>query len=269
MLKIIFVFCFLFIISCQSSTRTPQAVEGEVTRGDITTENNLDFDISGDNHPIGLIVENSCVTEEATNFASNKPIVINGKNYPEDTHFTIRRNGADLEIMANFDDQSGAEKDEFGSYDIIPQEQFSLGCKDLTSIPLTKDKNGELVLGEYSLPVDFAIAAKKGTKPKTRKKKGGVTYCYREVKRIVRKKVTLTGGSAYMAAPQLEAAGFKKITDYKAAPNGAICVFGPGGRKTASGGHKHGHIGIKGMGGVVNPAAGFTLGRPFIGCYVK
>jgi hypothetical protein len=77
----------------------------------------------------------------------------------------------------------------------------------------------------------------------------------------------LTGGSAYMAYSQLRARGLRRYS-YADAPNGAVCVFGPGGRRTSTGGHRHGHIGIKGMGGVVSVQSGFALGRPFRGCFM-
>lgn len=135
----------------------------------------------------------------------------------------------------------------------------SILLTDLTMIDVDS-KTGELV--EFNIPSDLQFAGK----GKVKKRKGKTTYCYRQVKARVGRYVTLTGGSAYMANNQLRRQGFTRMS-YAEAPYGSVCVFGRGGRRTESGGHKHGHVGIKGSGGVINPQIGFALGRPFLGCY--
>jgi hypothetical protein len=193
--------------------------------------------------------ENICSKPGAT-VAINRDMTIAGHRYSAGTEiyfdaegnalaFTQDKNEVPIELKRTISDFS---------------------CNDVTVIPVDPI-TGEL--GEYSLPIDFKLAGK----GKARKRKG-VTNCYRAVKALVKNQIVLTGLSAYMAAPQLQKAGFK-MYKFKDAPNGSICVFGPGGKKTASGGHIHGHIGIKGMTGLVNPNAGFALGRPFIGCFAK
>lgn len=168
-----------------------------------------------------------------------------------------------------FDDEGKGFIYPTDSEEIIPVslKNNEVNCKHVTVIPYNSE-TGEL--GEYNIPIDFELAGRT-QKPK---KRGGTTYCYRGVKNVVngnknyaRGKLKLSGSAAYMAHPQLERSGLKKFKDYKSAPNGAICVFGKGGKKTSSGGHKYGHIGIKGRGGVINPASGFALKRPFLGCY--
>lgn len=140
-------------------------------------------------------------------------------------------------------------------------------CRQITVVPYDPETG---VAGEYNIPLDFELAGRK-QKPK---KRGGTTYCYRAVKAIVNGnksyangRLNLTGAAAYMANPQLQRSGLKRYKDFNSAPAGAICVFGRGGKKTSSGGHKYGHIGIKGRTGVIDPKVGFNLKRPFLGCY--
>lgn len=117
-------------------------------------------------------------------------------------------------------------------------------------------------LSTFNIAADFEVAGRGGH----RRGRGGVTNCYHVAKAILSRKIHLSGVAAYMAAPQLEHAGWRRYS-YSDAPNGAACVFGAGGKHTSSGGARYGHIGIKGRGGVVSPEAGFRLGRPFLGCW--
>ncbi|MCB0378947.1 MAG: hypothetical protein KDD33_10680 [Bdellovibrionales bacterium] len=265
---------FLFILGCQAKptqnhsqdkktmgkdqgNRSPQSL------GNFSETTGSDF---GDENTVaesGILP--NCFDSESPYFASNQELSMNGKLYPADTQFSIYKSNEGYQVLAHLKDGSGSEKDDEGTYDSFELPLNQLSCSQFTSIPVTEDENGDVVLGEYSLPIDYKLAGKK-KKPRRRK---GTTYCYREVKRVVRRKITLTGRSAYMANAQLKRAGWRRYSSYKAAPNGSICVFGRGGKVTSSGGHKHGHIGIKGRGGVINPLSGFKLKRPFLGCYYK
>lgn len=191
--------------------------------------------------------QNACLKHDSF-LALNEATVINGKKYKAGTEFYFDDEGNAYDLSSKSDQPLPVD----------PNDP-ALNCNNLTPIPYDEN-TGEF--GEYSLPIDFKVAGK----GKPRKRKGGVTHCYRAVKAAVKHKVTLTGGSAYMAYAQLKAKGWKKVS-YEAAPKGAICVFNKGGRVTASGGHKHGHIGIKGRSGIINPTAGFALKRPFMGCF--
>lgn len=184
--------------------------------------------------------------------AINKDMLLKGKTYPAGTEIYFD----DMGRPFYFPQDENA--------DPIPLSDGSndISCDQLTPIA-TNPLTGEL--REYNIPYDYKIVGP-GKKPK--KRKSGTTYCYRAVKLAVRNQVTLTGAAAYMAAPQLAAAGYTKVS-YNDARNGAICVFGAGGIKTPSGGHKYGHIGIKGRSGLIDPNSGFRLRRPFIGCYQK
>lgn len=135
-----------------------------------------------------------------------------------------------------------------------------LTAEDYTVLQLDEE-TGELK--DYNIPSDLQVAGR----GRARKKRGGTTYCYRAVKQIVHRRITLTGVAAYMAAPQLRSAGWRHYSSYDSAPMGSVCVFGRGGRVTRSGGHKYGHVGVKGAGGIANPVEGFHLGRPFLGCW--
>ena len=262
-MKVLGLLTVLLLANCtqQTNTRSPQGINhfNEATSTDFLDDS------------VALMpgYKNfACVDPNQSEFASNVPLRVNGRMYPMNTHFTIRR-GEDgsLQAIAHLEDSSGENSDDFGSYDFLEIGPEDFSCDDLTAIPVTTDENGDVELGEYSLPVDILVAGKQ-KKPQTRKKKGGTTHCYREVKRLVRHKIKLTGIAAYMANQQLIDAGWKKYS-YKRAPNGSVCVFNKGGKVTKSGGHKYGHIGIKGKGGIVNPQAGFDLKRPFLGCYYK
>lgn len=200
-------------------------------------------------------VNKTCVKNDSF-IALNRSMSIDGKIYNHGTE-------------VYFDDQGNAFVYPENSDEIIPVslKPDHVNCKQVTVLPYNPE-TGEI--GEYNIPVDFELAGRK-QKPK---KRGGTTYCYRGVKNVVNGnkayangKLKLSGVAAYMAHPQLERSGLKKYTNYKKAPKGAICVFGKGGKKTPSGGHKYGHIGIKGRGGVIDPTSGFTLKRPFLGCY--
>lgn len=251
----------ILLLSCQTSpNRTPQNVS------DATGIEVMEDDIAATT--IVPPATRQCFSSENTNFASNQDMTINGKFYPRDTQFTIHQDeNGDLLATAHLTDGSGELTDEEGSYDFIPDNNAFISCENFTNIPSSTNALGDVVLGEYSLPIDYDTAGT-GQTPKKRKK--GTTYCYREVKRLVAKKITLTGAYAYMAEDQLRnARGWTRYTNYNSAPRGSICVFGPGGRVTKSGGHKYGHIGIKGKTGVINPQAGFDLGRPFYACYYK
>lgn len=127
---------------------------------------------------------------------------------------------------------------------------------------LTQDEETGEILG-YNIPDDFDLAGP----GHARKKRSGVTNCFHVVKQLVRGRISLFGVAAYMAAPQLRAAGWRRFASYAAAPYGAICVFAAGGKRTASGGQIYGHVGVKGAGGVANPMSGFHLLRPFLGCW--
>lgn len=193
----------------------------------------------------------ACVLPETT-FALNRPFSSNNKTYEAGTEVYVDAEGNAFTFTGDADDAAidmGTNSSQFN-------------CNDITVIQVD-EKTGEL--DEYNIPVDFELAGT-GNKPK---KRGGVTHCYRAVKAKVKHKVTLTGVSAFMAAPQLREAKFTEYKNYKSAPQGSICVFGAGGRQTPSGGHRHGHIGIKGTAGITNPQAGFDLKRPFIACFHK
>lgn len=209
----------------------------------------IEIDGSGDY----LAYDTTCFEGPNHHFATNENIWLGEKSYPSDTYLNVYRNNDTLKIIVNLDDDSGDSQDEYGSFDTYELPLAALSCDQLTQIPLVEDpETGEIRLGGYTLPIDLLYA---------------VTYCYREVKAVVRNQIKLTGGSAYMAERQLVDAGWVRNMNYNTAPNGAICVFGKGGKVTRSGGHKHGHIGIKGRGGVINPASGFSLKRPFKGCF--
>lgn len=254
------VLIFTFTACNKNNARQPQAVDA------FTESTSTDF--IDDVVVTPAQQELACIDSESSEFATNTPLTLNGRTYPADTHLTITR-GEDgsFKAIAHLNDNSGAESDEFGSYDFLDLGSQEIGCDQITSIPVTEDENGDMQLGEYSLPVDILVAGKE--KPRKRKKKGGTTYCYREVKRIVKNKITLTGVAAYMANSQLKKAGWKRYSNYNSAPKGSVCVFNKGGKVTSSGGHKYGHIGIKGRTGVIDPSVGFKLNRPFLGCYYK
>lgn len=263
MFRFIILLLLIFTVGCQTQPqeapqRMPQSYDSETTS---SSDLVLNEQIIA-SHPGACIG----IGQSNPHFASNSALSFNGKTYTADTYFTIHQTEDGVQAIAHLTDGSGSESDENGTYDIIDIPNGAFSCEDFTSIPMSTDENGEVQLGEYSLPVDILVA---GKKKKPRKRKKGTTYCYREVKRVVRKQITLTGVAAYMANAQLKAAGWKRHSSYKRAPKGSICVFNKGGKVTRSGGHKYGHIGIKGRGGVINPETGFRLKRPFLGCYTK
>ncbi len=203
----------------------------------------------------GGIVYRTCVENDSF-IALNRDMTIDGKSY---------RYGTEI----YFDDQGNAFIYQGDSDDVIPVSLKTnhVNCKQITVLPYDRE-TGEI--GEYNIPIDFELAGKK-TKPK---KRGGTTYCYRGVKAVVNGnksyangRLRLSGVAAYMANNQLAKSGLKKYSSYQSAPKGSICVFNKGGKVTSSGGHKYGHIGIKGRGGVIDPMVGFNLKRPFLGCY--
>ncbi|WP_068311216.1 hypothetical protein [Polycladidibacter hongkongensis] len=109
---------------------------------------------------------------------------------------------------------------------------------------------------------------------RVRRKKRGMTYCYRHVKNHLLKEDLvesyLPGGSAYMAKNTLPKHGFKRLNVKRPedAPNGAICVYDRDKR------NRHGHIEVKkkdncfwyGYGCKANSMYGK---RRFVDCYVK
>lgn len=192
----------------------------------------------------------ACVFPDTT-FAIHKAMTIGGKNYDAGTEVYIDDEGNAIAF-------TGGNRD--AAIDMgMRADQFK--CDEITVVEVDPE-TGESK--PYNIPLDFQMAGK--AKPK---KRGGTTHCYRAVKAKVAHKIKLTGVAAYMAAPQLRKAGWRETKNYGSAPNGSICVFAAGGKKTASGGHKYGHIGIKGTSGITNPKAGFDLKRPFIGCFYK
>lgn len=140
-----------------------------------------------------------------------------------------------------------------------------LKIDDLTEAEYTlleqNEESGEIEA--FNIPDDLQVAGRSGG----RRRRSGVTNCYHVVKQIVRRRISLTGVAAYMAAPQLRAAGWRRYDNYSSAPMGSVCVFAAGGIRTPSGGHIYGHVGVKGAGGVANPTSGFHLQRPFLGCW--
>jgi hypothetical protein len=142
---------------------------------------------------------------------------------------------------------------------------IGLKLEDLVPTDYTLLKQDETTgeIEDFSLPEDLQLAGPGGG----RSKRHGVTNCFHVVKQIVRHRITLTGVAAYMAAPELRAAGWHRYASYSAAPMGSVCVFGAGGVHTTSGGQIYGHVGVKGAGGIANPMSGFHLKRPFLGCW--
>jgi hypothetical protein len=212
-------------------------------------------------------MNNTCSLQGHSDFASKQPLTftINGakRTFPTDTLFRI-----ESDMVGNYNVSAVVE----GEEDIV---EFQVPYKDMqcagfTPIEFSEDANGELV-AEY---IQEELVA--GKKKAVKKKKSGTTNCYRFVKAFAKKKygITLTGIPAYTAAAQLKALGFKKTTIAKA-PIGAICVYNKGGKPTASGGQKYGHIEMRkscgwdyGYGCKPAPLTK-ALGRPFIGCYYK
>lgn len=236
----------LFLVACQSSPKREAQ--------SLPPASEVKNSIRG-NEYVDLVHDTTCFEGENLHFATNQKIWLGDKNYPMDTYLNVYKEDNTLKVVVNLPDDSGSEKDAFGSYDYFELPTSALSCNQVTSIPLIKNpETGEFELGDYSLPIDFKFA---------------VTTCYRQVKARVRNRITLTGRSAYMANSQLEDAGWRRYTSIDKAPKGAICVFGAGGKRTSSGGHKHGHIGIKGASGLIDPYAGVRLNRPFLGCYTE
>jgi hypothetical protein len=135
-----------------------------------------------------------------------------------------------------------------------------LGAMEYTVLQ-QNEETGEIE--PFNIPDDFRMSGPGGGAGH----RSGVTNCYHVVKQIVRNRITLTGVAAYMAAPQLERAGWRRYASYESAPMGSVCVFAPGGIPTRSGGQIYGHVGVKGASGIANPTSGFHLKRPFLGCW--
>ncbi|WP_068084819.1 hypothetical protein [Polycladidibacter stylochi] len=154
--------------------------------------------------------------------------------------------------------------DAFAKFSLKAAPKLSLMDEDL------------LNLDEDSI-YDEAISdkyASRRSSARSRKRRRGMTYCYRYVKKHLLKNglvnTYLPGGSAYMAKNTLPKHGFKRlhVSNPTKAPNGAICVYDRDGR------HRHGHIEVKksdscywyGYGCKANSMYGK---RKFVDCYVK
>jgi hypothetical protein len=186
--------------------------------------------------------------------ALNRDLTLKDRFLPQGSELVIDEDGSLSLIGTNTTGEALEELVEIGAnVNELNASEYTILDQD--------EETGEITA--YNLPDDFKVAGR----GRVRAKRGGVTKCYHVVKQIVRRRITLTGGSAYMAAPQLAAAGWRRYSDYASAPSGSVCVFSPGGVRTTSGGHIHGHVGVKGAGGIANPTSGFHLQRPFLGCW--
>lgn len=184
--------------------------------------------------------------------ALNKEQVIGGKTYPADTKIYFDDDGK----VVTYSDEAPDNPIELGAASDFP-------CNDITIIPVDP-KTGDL--SEYNLPSDFKYAG--SGHPKKRKHKGKIKHCFRAFKTVFRGRIKLTGEAAASAAAQFRRAGWKRYS-YAAAPMGAGCVFGRGGKRTSSGGHIYGHTGVKGKKGLLSVESGFHNHRPFLGCFAR
>jgi hypothetical protein len=206
------------------------------------------------------------ISPDQRDFVSKRPVTYNVKGvprtFPVDTYFRIDDN---LNRTYHF----SAYTDETSPGIEFDVRQKDSQCDKLMPIEFKPDAFGEL---EAQYTIEMKVAGK--TQPVKRVRK--VTNCYRYVKQMARQKygIELTGVPAYSAYDQLVNLHFKKTTEEKA-PIGAICVYNAGGKVTASGGHKYGHIQMRKACGwdygygckTTNPAT--ALGRPFMGCFYK
>ena len=186
--------------------------------------------------------------------ALNRSLNMNGVSLPMGSELIVGVDGQLSLVQSN--------KNSIDGDDII---ETGTSINDLSNMDFTllkqNAKTGEIE--DYNLPSDFQVAGPGAN----RGKHHGVTNCYHVVKALVHRRITLTGIAAYMAAPQLQAAGWHRYANYDAAPRGSVCVFAAGGIPTTSGGQRYGHVGVKGAGGIANPLSGFHLKRPFLGCW--
>lgn len=203
------------------------------------------------------ISESNAETFQNSIAVLNRATILDGTLYPLGTEFLISDDGflyqvsndpATHEVLINTISSNITD---------LPTDLLTIVSVDPTT--------GEIP--EYFLPIDLMEAGKHRGGGGRGRGRGGVTNCYHVVKGIVRRRISLDGGSAYMAAPLLEKAGWRHFSSYDDAPIGSVCVFNPGGKVTTSGGHIHGHVGVKGAGGIANPTSGFALERPFLGCW--
>lgn len=201
-----------------------------------------------------ILQSNSKALQAGSIISLNHAIALNGRYYSAGTELIVDQNG-DLSTVEFEKDQPKKEQlvDAGININELTNDEFMVLNQD--------ESTGEIT--PYNLTNDFEFAGP--TVKKT--KRSGVTNCYHVVKILVRDRISLYGVAAYMAAPQLKAAGWHRYADYDSAPEGSVCVFNKGGIQTSSGGHIYGHVGVKGASGIANPTSGFHLKRPFLGCW--
>jgi hypothetical protein len=186
--------------------------------------------------------------EPGTVIALNNEMTVGDSTYAAAQELIVGEEGELYKISANGEDVED-----------IGLNINAISPRNVTVLTEDKESGG---LTPFNIPDDFEVAGGGGH----RHRRTGVTNCYHVAKAVLARKIHLTGNAAYMAAPQLRRAHWIRYS-YAQAPRESACVFGAGGERTASGGARYGHIGIKGHGGIINPEIGFELHRPFLGCF--